>query len=131
MARRILVYSEEEMKILIAVQQYLIQYFSRIEGSVTGGIYIRPKPVKIRLDVIELNHLPVGNPEVRKICGGFLNINYQDTDFDKVDEYTKHIDDLVADSIIGDHHYESDRQQIGRISPYLWMGNNMYKLTNI
>ncbi|MFD1770900.1 hypothetical protein ACFSBF_14140 [Sphingobacterium suaedae] len=118
------------MRILKMVRSHLIQQFSKVEGSVIGGVFVRPKPDKVRLDVIEINTIGLKCRKGSNVIG-YLNVNYQDTSRSKVQEYTEFIDHLLSQCVINTNLFELDLQQIYPISQHLWLGNNMYKLTKI
>ncbi|UXD67784.1 hypothetical protein MUK51_11145 [Sphingobacterium faecium] len=123
--------SHIELKVMGIVKKYLEDDLKKYEGILDGGIYFKYKPASIRLKVIELNCTDYLQSEsLSTISDCYLNVNYQDEDEDLVKEVTDHIHTLIDQSLLRNLYFESEGKQVGRISPYLWMGNNMFKITN-
>lgn len=123
-------YNPLQTRIMDLVKKRLIKDFKDRGIEISGGIYIKPKPKKVRLDVIELNCLgPYDNDS--KITSSIyivVNINYQDEDYDRVLAYTEFltlaiIDTQLTKNLIIKKSYDEWDYQIYRISPYLWLGN--------
>ncbi|SMG31689.1 hypothetical protein [Sphingobacterium psychroaquaticum] len=113
------------------VKKYLEAELGQYEGIIDGGIHFKYKPTKIRLKVIELNSMNYNqSTSLSTIDDYLLNINYQDENRDLVEEVTEHIYKILHLSVIRNIYFESDTKQIFKISPYLWLGNNMFQLTN-
>jgi len=126
-----------QLRILTMMKKHLDREFKARNIILSGGIHIKPKPKKARLDLIELNCLgPYFNESrITKKTIAFVNINYQDEDYDKVLEMTLFVNNLLTDAIVGKFHLTHSNQEweyeIFRISPYLWLGNNAFRLTHI
>lgn len=123
--------SQMEFKVMSIVKKYLEKELKKYDGILDGGVYFKYKPKDIRKKVIELNCTDYLQSESLSTIGDcYLNVNYQDEDEDLVEEVTDHIHTLIDQSLLRNLYFESEGKQVGRISPYLWMGNNMFKITN-
>ncbi len=123
-------YTPLQTRIMDLVEKRLLKEFRDRGIKISGGIYIKPKPKKVRLDVIELNCLgPNDNDEkITRSIYMVVNINYQDEDYDRVLAYTEFlslalIDGQLTKNLIVKKSYDEWEYQIYRISPYLWLGN--------
>lgn len=123
-------YSSLQTRIMDLVRKRLIKEFRGKGIKISGGIYIKPKPKKVRVNVIELNCLGPydGENQISKSFYMVVNINYQDEDHDKVKTYVEFLslvlfDSLLSKNLIIKKSYDEWDYQIYRISPYLWLGN--------
>lgn len=123
-------YTSLQTRIMDLVRKRLIKEFRDRGIKISGGIYIKPKPKKVRLDVIELNCLGPydGEIQISRSIYMVVNINYQDEDHDKVKSYVEFLslslfDSLLSKNLIIKKAYDELDYHIYRISPYLWLGN--------
>ncbi|MBE8712569.1 hypothetical protein [Sphingobacterium hungaricum] len=120
-----------ERKVLDIIKKHLESELKQYDGVIDGGIHLKYKPKDIRLKVIELNCIDYHKVNsLSDIKFFFVNINYQDEDHDLVEQVTGYIYRFLDQSIVRNLHFESKRTEICRISKYLWLGNNMFELTN-
>lgn len=123
-------YTPLQTRVMDLVKKRLLKEFRDRGIKISGGIYIKPKPKKVRLDVIELNCLGPydGEIQISKSIYIVVNINYQDEDYDKVKSYVEFLslalfDSMLSKNLIIKKSYDEWDYQIYRISPYLWLGN--------
>jgi len=120
-----------EEKVLNIIKKHLELELGKYEGIIDGGIHLKYKPKNIRLKVIELNCTNYNAAtSLSQIRFFFVNINYQDEDQELVEEVTEHIYNIMDHSVIRNLFFESNRKDVGKISPYLWLGNNYFEITN-
>lgn len=120
-----------EEKVLNIIKKYLEGELGKYEGVIDGGIYLKYKPKNIRLKVIELNGTNYNAAtSLSQIRFFFVNINYQDEDQELVEEVTEYIYNIMEHSVIRNLFFESNRKEVCKISPYLWLGNNHFEITN-
>jgi len=133
------VYSDLEIRILNMVKKRVTSEFKSKNIEITGGIFIKPKPKKARLDLFELNGAHLLNVcDKNRISKDFimkLNINYQDTDKQRVLEYTEFlyfalIDSLLTKNLVFRKFYQNMEYQTFPISHYLWLGNCPFFITH-
>jgi len=95
-----------------------------------GGIFTKPRPKQVRLDLIELNTsgLQLNN---RTNVIGHININYQHDDIDMVHLKQPIILDLMDYTILDGYLFTPVRNEIFRISKYLWWGNCFYDVAKL
>lgn len=134
------VYTKLELRILNTVKKRIVSEFKAKDIEITGGIFIKPKPKKSRLDLFELNGSRLLHVcDKNGISKNFimkLNINYQDTDQQRVLDYTEFlyfalIDSPLTENLIFRKYYQNMEYQTFRISPYLWLGNCPFYITHI
>ncbi len=134
------IYTDRELIIFDKVKKRVTSEFKLKGLEITGGIFIKPKPQKSRLDLFELNGHQIDKSRDRgRITKDFtmkLNINYQDTDQHRVNDYTEFlyfalIDSPLTNNLIFRRYYQDMEYQTFRISPYLWLGNCPFYITHI
>lgn len=120
-----------QIKVMTIVKKHLEKELGKYPGVIDGGVHFKYKPSKIRTKLIELNSTNYNkSTSISTIEYFFINVNYQDEDKDLVEEVTEYICRFLDQSIISNLYLEIDTKQVFKISPYLWLGNNMFKLTN-
>lgn len=128
-------YTPLELRVLGKIKKHLLYEFDKRNIIFAGGIHIKPKPPKKRLDVIEINTSGIGGTRITQATTGLVNINYQNDDYARVEEVTIFVNDLLTDSLVEKFYFEKGYQdwdyQIYRTSPYLWLGNNSFMLIRI
>lgn len=114
---------------MILVKKRILKEFGLKKIKISGGIFIKPKPKKSRLDLIELNCLgPYKKDRITTGLNMLININYQDDNYERVCEYTEFLYLSLVDSPLTNNlkftaGYQDIEFQIYRLSPYLWVGN--------
>lgn len=97
-----------------------------------GGIWIKPKPKKIREKLLEVNLLAGSGYSSRgeKYIFGHVNINFQDEDIDWVTEISEIIGLVMDDALVKNYYFERENDlDIFNLSAYLYMGNVRYRFT--
>lgn len=121
-------YSPAELKVFNIVKRHLNESLLQQNGDLISGIHIKPKPKNARLKIIELNSFGTNRTRVISKIAMCININYQDEDHQLVKEVTDYIYDLFDQSFISNLYFKSRHKQVGRCSPYLWLGNNCFEV---
>lgn len=95
----------------------------------TGGIWIKPKPKKLREKLIEINLLGGAAYTFRgqKEATGHININIQDEDINWIHEVSELVTLVMDDALISNYYFERENElNIFNLSIYLYMGNLRY-----
>jgi len=86
-----------------------------------GGIFIKPKPNNIRVDVIEINLLFAKIYE--EAIEGLININTQHEDIERIDQLATIIIDVIDLAYINGYLFKFQQERNYRISRTLTMNN--------
>lgn len=121
-------YSPAELKVFKIIKKHIIESSLTENGILSGGIHIKPKPKNLRLKLIELNSFGTNRARILSKVAMCVNINYQDEDENLVREVTDFICDLFDQSFLSNLYFKSTLKQVGRCSPYLWLGNNCFEV---
>lgn len=132
------VYTDAEIRILTLVKKRIKSEFKSKGIEISGGIFIKPKPKNSRLDLFEINGTLHKRESFHRITKEFImsvNLNYQDTEKERVLEYTEFlyytlIDSVLTKNLIFRRYYQNMEFQTFRISPYLWLGNCPFYITH-
>ena len=132
------VYTDAEIRILTLVKNRIKSEFKSKGIEITGGIFIKPKPKNSRLDLFEINGTLHKRESFQRITNEFImsvNLNYQDTEKERVLDYTEFlyytlIDSVLTKNLIFRRYYQNMEFQTFRISPYLWLGNCPFYITH-
>lgn len=132
-------YSELELRVFNLVIKRIKSEFKSRGIEITGGIFIKPKPKKSRLDLFELNGHQLGKSTYKnRVTKDFimkLNINYQDDNQERMEEYTEFlyfalIDSPLSKNLVFRRYYQNMEYQTCRYSTYLWLGNCPFFITH-
>ncbi len=121
-------YSPTELRVFKIIKKHIIESSLAENGILSGGIHIKPKPKNLRVKLIELNCFGSNRANSISNIEMFVNINYQDEDENLVREVTDFICDLFDQSFLSNLYFKSTLKQVGRCSPYLWIGNNCFEV---
>ena len=132
------VYTDAEIRILTLVKNRIKSEFKSKGIEITGGIFIKPKSKNSRLDLFEINGTLHKRESFQRITKEFImsvNLNYQDTEKERVLDYTEFlyytlIDSVLTKNLIFRRYYQNMEFQTFRISPYLWLGNCPFYITH-
>lgn len=123
-------YSTEQLWILNLIKDHLSNsiLFTNITYKPKGGIYIKPKPKSVRLDVIEINMLGKIHSIQEEVIV-MININIYHEDEGRTDQLYEVIRLLMDDAYLSFFYFKFGRAHLFQASNTLKMQNLMYRVT--